>query len=247
MAFTVDFRSCQADEVEKASDPALSGITLNTLAEALSFVRQHERLSDNALREAVAAVQMLEKVTGRSADQLPSAPKDLSPVIECACPGRYKIAPKNWSNRVSSIRALLWASGLHAPLKSGQPLCNPLWEALIGALQNPEDQSPMLGFARFCCERSISPNDVTEQTLADYIHYRREWTIRTHLGQLHSCIRLGWNRAVRSRLPGWPSCLMTVPRNPHVEALPSWHLPRAIPGRAQCVPRATYAVRRLRR
>jgi integrase len=238
--FTGDLQYRQADGSAQQGCHAMAGTMPTTLAEALAFVRQHDRLSDNGLREAVAAVQMLEKVTARSADQLPAAPKDLTRVIECACPGRYKIKPKNWSNRVSSIRALLWACGRHAPLTRGQPLSDPLWEALIGALTNSEDRFRMLGFARYCCACCISPNDVTEQTLDGYIQYRRTWTIRTHLGHLLASIRLGWNRAVRSQLPGWPSRLLTVPPNPNVESLPlcSFPLPLQDEIRA-CVARHT--------
>jgi len=81
----------------------------NTLTEALAFARQHERMSVRALAEAASAVKVLQKVLGRPADHIPAAPQALTPLIESASPGRYRVKPKRWGNVVSLIRSLLRA------------------------------------------------------------------------------------------------------------------------------------------
>src|SRR5205814_1817079 len=53
-----------------------------------------------------------------------------------------------------------------------------------------------------------------------YVTFRQTQTIRSHSVHLGSVIRVIWNRSVRAQLPGWPSRQLTVPRQPHIEALP---------------------------
>ena len=95
-------------------EPAITRTPPSTLAEALAFVQVHNILPTKMLDATRSAVNVLVKVTGKTADQLPAAPKELTPLIEEAFPARYRIKPKRWSNATSLIRALLRACGLHA-------------------------------------------------------------------------------------------------------------------------------------
>jgi integrase len=201
-------------------EPAVTQAPPSTLAEALVFVEQHNLLTEKPLAEARSAVKLLEKVIGRNADQIPAAPQDLTPLIQSAFPARYGIRAKRWSNAVSAIRGLLRACGLHAPLVRRQSPADPAWLALLLTIPGKNERLRILAFACWCSDRGIRPDDVTEQTLADYAEFRRTMTIRTHLTQLISSIRIFWNRGVRAQVPGWPRRLLSAPRRPHVEALP---------------------------
>jgi len=192
----------------------------STLADALAFARRYNLLSAKMLGEALSAVKALEKVTCRDAQQLPAAPKDLTPLIQAALPARYRIKPKRWSNAVSLIRTLLRACGLHAPLVRRPRPAEPAWLELLGLMPETNERLRVLGFACWCSDAGVRPDEVSDQVLADYSEYRRTQTIRTHLPQLISSIRIFWNRRVKAQLPGWPARLLTAPPHPHVEALP---------------------------
>ena len=190
-----------------------------TLADALVFVRRHDVMAGRKLEDAISAVKVLEKVTGLKADQLPTQPEHLGPIIERAMPARYRIWPKHWQNAVSSIRALLRACGLHAARTTGKPT-DPAWVAHLSTMPTKWESQALLPFGRWCSDVGTKPEDVTEQSLERYAHYRRTSTIRTYVTQHISAIRIIWNRCVRARLPGWPSRLLIAPRHPNVEALP---------------------------
>ena len=78
----------------------------------------------------------------------------------------------------------------------------------------------MIGFARWCSDVGVSPDEVTEQTLEDYSEFRLTPTIRTGLVALRSSIRQNCKRALRMGLRGSATRVLTAPTHPHVEALP---------------------------
>src|SRR5207244_4311249 len=106
-------------------------------------------------------------------------------------------------NVVSAIRTLLRACGLHAPRPRATRPSHPIWAALIDALPNKQERGRLLGFARWCSDEGISPSEVIEQTLEDFIEFRRLYTITTGLKLLLSNIRWRWNCAIRRQLPGF--------------------------------------------
>ena len=209
----------EANMVDVEGGPALQLVHPATLADALELARLNGSLPIDKLVQIASAIRVVEKATGLAADKLPSAPEYLTPIIQHAFPARHRIWPKRWQNALSMVRKLLRACDLLAPRVTGLP-SSPAWAALIGALPANRERAAMLGFARWCSDAGIRPEDVTELTLTCYVDFRRTRTIRTYVAQLASTIRIIWNRAVRARLPGWPSRLLTAPRHPNVEALP---------------------------
>ena len=199
---------------------ALTRSLPSTLTEALVFVQQHNLVPTKVLEDARSAVKVLEKVIRRDADKLPAVPKDLTPLIESAFPARFRIKPKRWSNAISLIRRLLRACGLHARLVRGKRPSDPAWATLLNAILDRNERLRILGFACWCSDAGIRPDEVVEQTLADYQTFRQTKTIRTHIVQLISSIRIFWNRGVKAQLPGWPTRLLATPPHPYVEALP---------------------------
>jgi integrase len=195
------------------------------LTEALAFVQAHKTVPTTMLAEAASAVRTLEKVLGTTADLIPAAPKDLTPLIEGAFPGRLRINIKRWSNIKWAIRRLLRECGLHAPPSSENKYLTPAWSALISALSTKHDRVYMRGFAAWCSDAGIEPDQVTEVTLQNYCHYREVYTIRTGMTKLQSRIRQNWNRAVRARVPGWPMRMLQAEGNQQIEALPVGSFP----------------------
>jgi integrase len=72
--------------------------------------------------------------------------------------------------------------------------------------------------AGWCCDAGIPPSDFSEQTLDDYLEFRRRHTIRTRLKKLRPQIRWRWNRLLVNNQPGIPCRRLVVPPHPNVEA-----------------------------
>lgn len=212
--------NAQSSEHESYPEPPAIAEPLQTLADALAFVRRHNLLTAPKLAEVNSAIRLLERVIGLKADRLPAAPKRLTPLIEAALPARHRVLPKRWSNGISSIRSLLRPCGLHAPLVKHIWPTNQAWIDLVSSLPTTHERAAMAGFARWCAACDIEPTQVTEQTVEEYIRFRAMSTIRTHLNELRNTIRGTWNRAVQKQLEGWPSRLLVAPGSAHIIALP---------------------------
>jgi hypothetical protein len=205
---------------DRASPPIV------TLADALQHIQVWKKsIPAKSAGEAAAALRLLERETGQKANELPASPKDLTPILEATFSTRRRAKRKRWQNMVSSIRTLLRACGLHAPLADDPRPADPAWTAIIGSLPTKQERGSLLGLARWCSDLGIQPGDFTERTLDDYIEFRRTQTIRAGLPGLRSEIHMFWNRSVRRNLPGFPSRLLAAPGSPLVEALPECSFP----------------------
>jgi integrase len=201
-----------------------------TVADVLVCVREHRLLSENVIAKGEAAVRLLEKVLGRSAEQIPARPKQLNPLMRAATPARQNVRHKTWLNTTCSIRGLLRPCGLHAPIATEKRPSDPAWAAAIDTLPKEKGGAgaALPGFARWCSDSGILIEAVTEQTLNDYIEYRDTETIISHIVGLTSAVRTGWNRAIRAKFKGWPARLLQAPRHPGVEALPPEDFPPSL-------------------
>jgi integrase len=191
-----------------------------TLADALAFVRQHASLSAKALVEAEGAVVLLARETGRQADQLPAAPRDLSPILETTFFARRRVSRKRWSNAVSAVRALLRACGLHAPRPRDTQPSDPEWAALAEVLPTSQERSLIRGLGRWASDHGVKTTEFADQHLDEYLASRRLHEIRRNLKFLRRNLRSLWNHAVRTKLPGFPERLLVVPPAPNVVARP---------------------------
>ena len=77
----------------------------------------------------------------------------------------------------------------------------------------------LIGFIRFCSDRGIDPEAVTQETLAEYVQWCHEWTLD---GTIEKTVRLtaaNWAWA-RANVPNWPGGQLTSPQLKEQYTLP---------------------------
>ena len=180
--------------------PPLSYLDLNTLADALAFTRLHHILSPRTQADVTFVVNELGQAIGLSPDQLPAAPEQLIPIIKRASSLRRRVGPQNWLRALSLIRTLLWVCGCHAPEEEevASIPSHPAWVVLVIAIPHVEKRGRILGFARWCADSGIRPDEVTEETLDRYGQFCRSRIIG--FGPFRPRSLLGIIRSARVRI-----------------------------------------------
>jgi integrase len=123
-------------------------------------------------------------------------------------PAQVGMSPKRFQNISSDVNFAL--RRYVRPPPRGTRGLTPEWQALHRALNTKSLQCALPGFLRFCSDRAISPQTVSDRVVEAYGHWIQYETFRA---RPRSCWRqtiVAWNRAVDT-INGWPRVRLTVP------------------------------------
>jgi integrase len=190
-----------------------------TLASMLAALERSSRLSDTRRRDLRSAVKRVAELLGNEPARIPFDLPAISVRLNAINPVALGMTAKRWANIRSDFLAAAKSCGLK-PLSGRRKLTHE-WKNLLKHLSRPEGLSRFAGYAS---ARAISPSQVTDRTIGEFITAVREGSLHRNPNKLHRQVTVVWNKA--ARVPGLGLKPVTVasfrgpPRRVNWELLP---------------------------
>ena len=182
---------------------------LTTLEDVINRLDCMDEISKGDAREMASAVRRVASFLHLPTSGVTIDVGNLRQVLEAVQPRRFDISARRLGNiRSLFVRALIMAGAPVEPLRLNAQL-SPRWAELTQQLTTPNDKQALARFSQWCSLRGIEPEDVSDDTLAQY---REALLNRSFVknGEKHvqNLVR-AWNRSV-SAIDEWPKSGLTV-------------------------------------
>lgn len=140
---------------------------------------------------------------GRPPASVPGRWSGLNSAIHQLHHARVGCNPKTLSNHKANARAaLIWFDGTKTVPKHGIALL-PAWASLRAKIPEEHQRKRLSGLIRFASANGVSPKDVNEEVLDDYMEYRAQTTALASDDASRRRIARAWNMCVE-HIPEWP-------------------------------------------
>jgi integrase len=133
---------------------------------------------------------------------------------------------KTLANHKSNAKAALtWFRKDHDLPLRGTPL-RPEWQQLRRRLTDRSRLAKLSGFLRYCSFKNISPPQIDEAVLDDYMRYRAETTALAANNKARRAIARAWNASLS--IEGWPPQRLVEPPIAKRVGLPWQDFPKSL-------------------
>lgn len=197
-----------------------------TLADALRAAGTMPGVPPGRLADWRSAVATFCRVTDADPEQTAIAPRVMVPLLKVVRPGLHRLKAKRWGNVRACLAGLAAAVGWHATRDRLRLAVTGAWALLRESLPGVPQKANLCGFARFCQVEGITPDEVTEATVAAYRAWREDWTYDLHAAATIHGLRRIWNGNA-GVTAGWPVQKLPAPKDPRIYALPLDAFPEA--------------------
>jgi len=146
----------------------------------------------------------------RPTDIVPARWSAINRVVHDLHPARVGAGPKTFANHKANTRAaVFWFAGENNLPKTGAPLM-PVWAGLITKIEDRNRRRRVSGLVRYCSAAGITPENVNEEVLDKYMHYRAETTRLAANLAARRVIARAWNASIKD-VKDWPKQRLIEP------------------------------------
>ncbi len=160
--------------------------------------------------EWLCSIRQIAKALNRPADSIPARLTAARFAIDRLHHAQVGMNEKTLANHRANVRAALcWFANEEALPRRGSPL-TPEWGSLRATMNERRARATLSSLMRYCSARNISPADVGEPVLDDYMRYRAAYTALATDAATRRAIARVWNGCV-GVLSGWPERRLLEP------------------------------------
>jgi integrase len=181
---------------------------ISTLADVLSALRQTgESLARQ--RDLISAVNRISEMAAQSPERIRAEPANLRGILTSIRPAAHGVKPKTWSNLKSGFSAALELTGVIDRVGRGEALRHPEWGPLMKAVARDRRLADGLAaFANWCASTSVLPDQVTDETVRQFLSWLEADTLYLRARNLVRRIPIVWKEA-QGRVVPWPATTLT--------------------------------------
>ena len=190
-------------------EPLATRIEPPTVAAAIAAVMTWNNLTEQRRVDMCSALRTLARYAGLPVTDLRLEPSKASAILASGTAATFNISTGRLANLRTLIRAVLGRYGLVVP--RDLPIA-PEWKAVLHRLDD-KNRRGLTTFARFCTSLGVTPQAVSEETIADFADYLARHTLNRRPRKAAGDVRREWNRAART-LSDWPGRVLVAVRNP---------------------------------
>ena len=139
--------------------------------------------------------------------------------MDAVAPARLNMSAARWSNVRSLVFKALQITGGVAKAKCSRIEPSLRWVKLLAPLPKRRFQIVLRPFARWCSERDIEPDDVTQEYFEAHAAWMEEHRTRSRPREAYCALVRAWNKA-REFSPAWPRLEVTLDNRRDQYALP---------------------------
>lgn len=190
-----------------------------SFADALREIDGASNLDPALKRHWCCSLRRICKLLGRAPDCTPARWTAIRKGVSALHHATEGNRAKTLQNHKANLRrALGWFAGDKEVSRHGVPLL-PEWLVLREVIAQVGDARNLSGLMRYCAGRAISPADVDEAAIDDYMTYRAVTTRLPADAAARRKIARSWNRCLA--LDGWPQRSLAEPALKAAEG-PGW-------------------------
>lgn len=204
-----------------------SAATAKTLADVLALVRADTGIPPRQKQEIASALHMTAKAVGRELVEIPAEPAHLRARLKDFAPAALGMTPQRWANIRSLLKKALTIAGLGEGFERKRAPFLPVWSQLLDRIEDSHFRYKVTAFARWCGSMGITPDQVNDDTLADYRACLELTELARRPKDMHRALCVAWNQAV-DKVEGWPQNRVTVPSYDQSYALPWESFPESL-------------------
>jgi len=169
------------------------------------------------------ALRRLAESLGQPVSVMPAHGGQVWERIERLQPIHLQCGAKTLANYKSAAKAALrWFDHRQlGPSSRRTAAADPAWSALFAPVKDPLRRR-LTNFVRYCSDRGIAPEAVSESVLDAYVRYRAETIDLPYERAERRCLARAWNTCA-GMIPGWPPITLALPDDAR-QTGPDWSL-----------------------
>lgn len=208
---------------KQLSNMALFPKDTTFLAQVALALEASKTLDTRRKRDLLSALRRVGKALGTPLSDIPADRRWLREHLARVSAPQLRITNKTWANVLSNVEAALLQAGA-AVAPYGKASLMPAWQRLLGELARGNDRGAIGRFCRFCSNRSVVPENVTDDDVAAYRTAVDTFSLTKRPDLTIYYVTTSWNR-LAGRQPGWPTRRLAVPcrrrlRSVNLDGLP---------------------------
>ena len=191
----------------------------NTMQAVFDHISESPNLRPTQTRDTLSALRTLSRVTGRPLDTIPAQTKQVRHLTEGVTPARFEMSTGRWANVKSLVFKAIEIFGTKP--RSGRLITEPsqAWQRLLDQLPPKELRIPLTPFVRWCTERGVDPEEVTQADAEAYGQELEELRTRSRPRGAYCAMVRAWNKAT-TVCSSWPPLKIVLDQRRNHYALP---------------------------
>lgn len=175
-------------------------------------------------RDLLSALRALERTIRRPLASIPCQLRVVRELMDSVAPARFNMSAARWANVRSLVFKSLTITGgiTKANRRRTEPSLQ--WVERLAPLPKRRFQIVLRSFARWCSERDIEPDDVTQEVFKAYAAWMEEYRKRSRPREAYCALVRAWNKA-REISPAWPALIVILDNRRDQYALPLEEFP----------------------
>jgi integrase len=154
-----------------AESAPIFGPTLLDVREAIAI---NESLDAQVRRNLISNVNTMCRVLDRQPQHVPASLNLLRPMMQAASPGAIHVSPRNWQNVKSGVTRAINLCGFSASFIPKDVPIAESWNPVIAHAEGTQTRWSMRRFARFCSARQITPAQVNDRVMPEYLAFLKD-------------------------------------------------------------------------
>jgi integrase len=169
--------------------------------------------------DLMSGVRQVARLIGRLAADIPANPEALRRALNLMTPASAGMTKQRWANVRALLTAALDLTGAKVVRRSWIDGLSPSWISLRSRVADRYARARLSRFIAFASGQGVEPNQVTDQTIADFEETLRRDSLLKRQTQIVGDACREWNRCA-DNIEGWPATRLTVPNRSRQYALP---------------------------
>ncbi|GGC73865.1 hypothetical protein GCM10011504_58900 [Siccirubricoccus deserti] len=193
-----------SDIPKPARLPGTAGLTF---ADAIVFVKQWDDRGEDIRRQRMSALHTAARILKLPPETIPCDVTWLNQRLFVQPAAAHGITHGRFQNVMAGLRDVLRRLGLHRPDLRGEAGLPEAWLRFLEGATAEAQRAGLRAFARFCAEKAMLPEQVTNATLAAYLEDDQRTRLSVASTRHGAHIARAWNR-IRDNTPNLVHCLI---------------------------------------
>lgn len=185
--------------------------TTPTFADVIDAIVGMQDLARTRRRDLISALKTMARFIAREVEHVPANTEWLRQRLRQTHPRQLRVSEKHFQNVKSAVLSALRMTVSNNKRHAAFPEMAAAFQCLFEAVPDRMQSYKLSRLFRFCSTRGLSPEDVCDQTIADFEAALIEDTLHKDPGKVVREAALTWNK-MRGVVANWPNQSLTPVR-----------------------------------
>jgi len=198
-----------------------------TFADAIATIEHLQDLTPTRRRDLISALKTMARFIGREVDHVPANTEWLRQRLRQVHPRQLQVSDKHFQNVTSAVLSALRMTVSNNKRHAAFPDMSEAFQALFESIPDRMQSYKLSRLFRFCSSRAVSPEEVCDQTIADFKARLISETLHKEPDKVVRKAVLTWNK-MQSIVPDWPDQPLAPVRKRKAWTIPLEQFPASL-------------------